>query len=373
LNQNGKGGIMEFIDLKKQYKLYKDEIDKKIWDNINNATFINGKDVAELETTLASYVGAKYAVACSTGTDALLIPLMAYGIKAGDEIITTPFTFAATIEVICMLGAKPVFVDIDERTYNMDPTKIEAKITKNTKGIIPVSLYGQVADMDEINKIAKKHKLFVMEDACESFGAIYKGKKSCALSDVSATSFFPSKPLGCYGDGGMMFTSNTELYEKIKCIANHGQQGRYNHVMLGLNFRLDTLQAGIMLAKFKHFEDECIKRKEIGAKYTEKFKGSEVIAPYIAPYTDRCVYAQYSIRVKNREAVIKKLTEKGIPTAVHYPIPLHMQPGYQSFGYKVGDFPISETVAKEIMSLPMHPFLTDEEINTVTTAVREAL
>ncbi len=256
---------MEFIDLKKQYKLYKEEIDKKIWDNINNATFINGKDVAELETTLASYVGAKYAVACSTGTDALLIPLMAYGIKAGDEVITTPFTFAATIEVICMLGAKPVFVDIDERTYNMDHAKIEAKITKNTKGIIPVSLYGQVADMDEINKIAKKHNLFVMEDACQSFGAIYKGKKSCALSDVSATSFFPSKPLGCYGDGGMMFTSNKDVYDKIKCIANHGQNGRYNHVMLGLNFRLDTLQAGIMLAKFKHFEDECIKRKEIGA------------------------------------------------------------------------------------------------------------
>ena len=359
---------MEFIDLKAQYRLYKEEIDKKIWDNINNATFINGKDIADLETTLASYLGVKYAVACSTGTDALLIPLMAYGIKAGDEIITTPFTFAATAEVICMLGATPVFVDIDERTYNIDPAKLEAKITKNTKGIIPVSLYGQAADMDEINKIAKKHNLFVMEDACQSFGAIYKGKKSCALSDVSATSFFPSKPLGCYGDGGMMFTSNKDLYEKIKCIANHGQQGRYNHVMLGLNFRLDTLQAGIMLAKFKHFEDEAQKRKEIGAKYSEAFKGSEVIAPYLAPYTDRSIYAQYSIRVKDREVVIKKLTEKGIPTAVHYPVPLHLQPGYQYLGGKKGQYPVSEAIANEIMSLPMHPFLKDEEIKTVVQA-----
>ncbi len=364
---------MEYIDLKKQYKLYKEEIDKKIWDNINNATFINGKDVTELENTLASYLGVKYAVACSTGTDALLIPLMAYGIKAGDEVITTPFTFAATVEVIFMLGAKPVFVDIDERTYNIDPSKIEAKITKNTKGIIPVSLYGQTADMDEINRIAKNHNLFVMEDACQSFGAIYKGKRSCALSDVSATSFFPSKPLGCYGDGGMMFTSNKDIYEKIKCIANHGQQGRYNHVMLGLNFRLDTLQAGIMLAKFKYFEDEAEKRKAIGAKYTEAFKGSEVIAPYLAPYTDRSIYAQYSIRVKNRDAVIKKLTEKGIPTAVHYPVPLHLQPGYQYLGGKNGQYPVSEAVANEIMSLPMHPFLTDEDINTVVKAVKEAL
>jgi UDP-2-acetamido-2-deoxy-ribo-hexuluronate aminotransferase len=364
---------MEFIDLKTQYKLYKDEIDKKIKENIDNATFINGKDLTDLENTLASYVGVKHAVGCSTGTDALLIPLMAYGIKAGDEIITTPFTFAATAEVCCMLGAKPVFVDIDERTYNIDPSKIEEKITKNTKGIIPVSLYGQTADMDQINRIAKKHNLFVIEDGCQSFGAIYKGKKSCGLSDVGTTSFFPSKPLGCYGDGGMMFTSNTELYEKIKCIANHGQQGRYNHVMLGLNFRLDTLQAGIMLAKFKHFEDECKKRKEIGAKYSESFKSSEVITPYLAPYTDRSVYAQYSIRVKNRDELIKKLNDKKIPTAVHYPIPLHMQPGYKYLGLKEGDFPISEMISKEIMSLPMHPFLSDEDMNTVIKGVRESL
>lgn len=364
---------MEFIDLKTQYRLYKDEIDKKIQDNINNATFINGKDLTDLENTLANYVGTKHAVGCSTGTDALLIPLMAYGIKAGDEIITTPFTFAATAEVCCMLGAKPVFVDIDEKTYNIDASKIEAKITKNTKGIISVSLYGQVADMDEINRIAKKHNLFVIEDGCQSFGAIYKGKKSCNLSDISATSFFPSKPLGCYGDGGMMFTSNTELYEKIKCIANHGQQGRYNHVMLGLNFRLDTLQAGIMLAKFKHFEDECNKRKKIGAKYSEMLKGTEVITPYLAPYTDRSVYAQYSIRVKNRDAVIAKLNDKKIPTAVHYPVPLHMQPGYKFLGCKEGDYPISEMISKEIMSLPMHPFLSDEDMNTVVKAVKESL
>ncbi|MBN1113858.1 MAG: DegT/DnrJ/EryC1/StrS family aminotransferase [Oligoflexia bacterium] len=358
---------MEFIDLKTQYKLYKDEIDKKISANLNNASFINGSDVRELENTLAAYVGVKHAVACSNGTDALLIALMAYGIKKGDEIITTPFTFAATAEVICMLGATPVFVDIEERTYNIDVTKIASKITKYTKGIIPVSLYGQAADMDEINRIAKKHGLFVIEDACQSFGAVYKGKKSCALSDVSATSFFPSKPLGCYGDGGMMFTDDDELASKLRCVANHGQQGRYNHVMLGLNFRLDTIQAGILLAKFKHFEDEAEKRKTIGAKYTEMFKGSEVITPYLAPYTDRCVYAQYSIRVNNREDVIKKLNEAGVPTAVHYPMPLHLQPAYLYLGGKKGDYPVSEAVAREIMSLPMHPFLKDAEIESIVS------
>lgn len=364
---------MDFIDLKKQYKLYKNEIDEKIKNNIENSTFINGPDIRELENILSNYLGVKYAVACSNGTDALLIPLMAYDIKPGDEIITTPFTFAATSEVCAMLGAKPIFVDINEKTYNIDENKIEEKITKKTKGIIPVSLYGQVANMDEINKIAKKHNLFVLEDACQSFGAVYKGSKSCSLSDVSATSFFPSKPLGCYGDGGMMFTNNSEIYEKLKCIASHGQKGRYNHVMLGLNFRLDTIQAGILLAKFKHFESECNKRHKIGNNYSEMLKDLDVITPYLATYTDRHVYAQYSIRVKNRNKVIEKLKEKGVPTAVHYPIPLHLQPGYKFLGYKEGDFSISEKVAKEIMSLPMHPFLENEDMDKVVTALKEAL
>jgi UDP-2-acetamido-2-deoxy-ribo-hexuluronate aminotransferase len=367
------GFLMDFIDLKKQYKLYKDEINSKIQVNLDNASFINGTDVKELENNLSKYLDVKHAISCSSGTDALLISLMAYDIKEGDEIITTPFTFAATAEVACILGAKPVFVDIDDLTYNIDPKKIEEKITKKTKGIIPVSLYGQVADMDEINKIAKKHGLFVIEDGCQSFGAIYKGKKSCALSDLATTSFFPSKPLGCYGDGGMIFTDNTELFEKTKAISNHGQKGRYNHVMLGLNFRLDTIQAGILLAKFKHFEKECLDRFKIGNKYSEKLKNLDLITPHLAPYTDRHVYAQYSVRVKNRNDVIQKLKEKNIPTAVHYPIPLHMQPFYKYLNYKVGDFPISELVSREIMSLPMHPFLTDEDMDKVVKSLKEAI
>lgn len=364
---------MDFIDLKAQYKLYKEEIDSKIKANIDNATFINGKDVTELENKLAEYVGAKYAIGCASGTDALLMPLLAYGVKQGDEIITTPFTFAATAEVIFFCGAKPVFVDIDERTYNIDVNQIEKKITPRTKGIIPVSLYGQAADMDKINAIAKKHNLFVIEDACQSFGAIYKEKKSCALSDVGATSFFPSKPLGCYGDGGMVFTSNKELADHMRSIGNHGQQGRYNHVYFGLNFRLDTIQAGIMLAKFNHFDKECNDRHAIGAKYSEMLAGTGVIAPFMAPETTRSVYAQYSIRVKNRDKVVAHLTSKNIPTAVHYPVPIHMQPAYKYLEYKKGDFPISERVAEEILSLPMHPFLKEEDMKTIVQAIKEAL
>ncbi len=364
---------MDFIDLKAQYKLYKEEIDSKIKANIDNATFINGKDVTELENKLAEYVGAKYAIGCASGTDALLMPLLAYGVKQGDEIITTPFTFAATAEVICFCGAKPVFVDIDEKTYNIDVNQIEKKITPRTKGIMPVSLYGQAADMDKINAIAKKHNLFVIEDACQSFGAVYKGKKSCALSDVGATSFFPSKPLGCYGDGGMVFTNNKELADHMRSIGNHGQQGRYHHVYFGLNFRLDTIQAGIMLAKFNHFDKECNDRHAIGAKYSAMLAGTSAVAPYMAAETTRSVYAQYSIRVKNRDKVVAHLASKNIPTAVHYPVPIHMQPAYKYLEYKTGDFPISERVASEILSLPMHPFITEEDMKTVVQAIKEAL
>jgi len=363
---------MEFVDLKTQYKLYKKEIDQKIQNNLDNATFINGKDVAELENKLAEYVGVKYAIGCSSGTDALWIPLLAYGIKPGDEIITTPFTFAATVEVICFCGAKPVFVDINERTYNIDVNQIEKKITSKTRGIIPVSLYGQCADMDKINEIAKKHKLFVIEDACQSFGATYKGKKSCGLSDVGSTSFFPSKPLGCYGDGGMIFTNNKELADKMRCIVNHGQAGRYNHVYLGLNFRLDTIQAGILLAKFDHFEKEAEARHSIGAIYSNTLKDAGVITPYVADYTTRCVYAQYSIMAEDRDDLAKKLNTKGVPTAVHYPVPMHMQPAYKYLEYKQGDFSLSEKVGQRILSLPMHPFLKEDDIKFVVSKLKEA-
>lgn len=363
---------MEFIDLKKQYSLYKEEIDSRIQKVIESASFIMGKELKELETKLADYVGVKHAIGCASGTDALLLPLMAYGIGEGDEIITTPFTFIATAEVISFLKAKPVFVDIDEKNYNIDVSKIEEKITSRTRGIIPVSLYGQTADMDEITKIAKKYNLFVIEDGCQSFGAIYKGRKSCGLSDVGATSFFPSKPLGCYGDGGMIFTNNDELAEKMRSLLNHGQVARYVHHYIGLNMRLDNLQAAILLAKFEHLEKEANLRHKIGLKYNELLKCS-VITPYIESYTDRCVFAQYSIRVKNREEVIKKLGEAGIPTAVHYPIPIHLQKAYSYLGYKEGDFPVSERVSKEIMSLPMHPFLTDDDLKFITDNVKKSL
>jgi UDP-2-acetamido-2-deoxy-ribo-hexuluronate aminotransferase len=320
---------MNFIDLKRQYDEYRVDIDGRVSDIISRSAFINGREVRELEEKLALYTGAGYAIACSSGTDALLIPLVAYGVKVGDEIITTTFTFIATAEVICFLGAKPVFVDIDERNYNINVSEIEKMITPRTKGIIPVSLFGQTPDMDAINSIAKKYGIFVIEDAAQSFGAVYKGRKSCSLSDVGVTSFYPSKPLGCYGDGGMIFTSNTGLAEKMRSIADHGQGERYIHKYIGLNSRLDTIQAGILLAKFSRFEEEAIKRADIGKRYSELLKGSASITPFVESYTDRHIYAQYSLRVKNRLETIKNLTNEGIPTAIHYPIPIHLQEAYR--------------------------------------------
>ncbi len=363
---------MEFIDLKKQYSLYKSEIDSKIQMVIENASFIMGKELRELEIKLAEYTGVKHAIGCASGTDALMLGLLAYDVKEEDEIITTPFTFVATAEVISFLGAKPVFVDIDERTYNIDVSQIEKKITPHTKGIMPVSLFGQTPDMDEINKIAKKYNLFVIEDGCQSFGAIYKGRKSCGLTDIGTTSFFPSKPLGCYGDGGMVFTNNDVLAEKIRSLLNHGQVARYTHHYIGLNMRLDNLQAAILLAKFEHFEEEANLRHKVGMKYNELLKGT-VITPYIESYTDRCVFAQYSIRVKNRSEFIKKLESLAIPTAVHYPLPIHLQKAYSYLGYREGDFPVSELVSKEIVSLPMHPFLSDEDIRYIVDCVKKSI
>jgi UDP-2-acetamido-2-deoxy-ribo-hexuluronate aminotransferase len=286
---------------------------------------------------------------------------MAIGVKDGDEVITTPFTFIATAEVISLLGAKPVFADIDETTYNLDPGKIEEKITERTKAIVPVCLYGQVADMDEINAIAAKHGIFVIEDACQSFGAEYKGKKSCNLSKLSCTSFFPSKPLGCYGDGGAVFTSDAELAEKLKSIRVHGQTQRYYHKYIGINGRLDTIQAAILNVKMDHLEEELKKRMEIAEHYSKNLvEKKDIVLPVIKK--DRTsVYAQYSIRVKNRELLIKKLNEAGIPTAVHYPKPLHLQEAYSYLGLKNGDFPVSEKVSSEILSIPMGPFLKRDD------------
>ncbi len=359
-----------FIDLKTQYQNYKDEINKEILNVLESAQFILGPKVTELEKNLANYTKSKHAIACSSGTDALLLSLMALDIKNGDEVVTTPFTFISTAEVISFLGAIPVFVDIDEKTYNIDPSKIEEKITSKTKAIMPVSLYGQPADMDEINKIAKKYNLKVIEDGCQSFGATYKGKKSCNLSDIGCTSFFPSKPLGCYGDGGAVFTNDDELAKKIRTLLNHGQEERYKHKYIGINGRLDALQAAVLNVKLKHFENEVKIREEIGERYIKLLKDSDIIPPFVKE--DRSsVYAQFSIRSENREKLTEKLNEKNVPVAVHYPIPLHLQEAFAYLGYKTGDFPISEKVSDEIMSLPMSPFLNKEQQDHIVRIIRE--
>ncbi|WP_275944506.1 DegT/DnrJ/EryC1/StrS family aminotransferase [Nitrosophilus alvini] len=352
-----------FIDLKAQYKKYKEEIDKEINEVLESAQFIQGPKVKALEENLSSYTGSKHSISCSSGTDALLLSLMALDVGLGDEVITTPFTFIATAEVIAFLKAKPVFVDIDEQTYNIDVSKIEEKITDKTKAIIPVSLYGQPADMDEINEIAKKYNIAVIEDACQSFGAEYRGKKSCNLSDIGCTSFFPSKPLGCYGDGGAVFVNDEEMAKKIKSISIHGQSRRYEHQYIGINGRLDAIQAAVLNVKLKYFDEEVKKRVEIAKRYTKMLEDI-VTTPCIKD--DRTsVYAQYSIRVQDRDSVAKKLNEDGIPTAVHYPKPLHLQPAFSYLGHKEGDFPVSEKISKEIMSLPMSPFLKEEEQNYI--------
>ena len=360
---------INFIDLKAQYLEYQSEIDSEVLEVMASAQFIGGEKLNKLESSLASYTGAKHAIGCSSGTDALLLSLMALGISNGDEVITTPFTFIATAEVIAFLGAKAVFVDIDEKTYNIDASQIEDAITERTKAIMPVSLYGQCADMDAINEIASKHSLPVIEDACQSFGATYDGKKSCNLSTIGCTSFFPSKPLGAYGDGGAIFTNDDEIATKIRMLLNHGQNERYKHKYIGINGRLDAIQAAVLNVKLKHFDKEVELRDEIGSRYSDLLEDADVITPKIAE-ENTSVYAQYSIRVKDREAIIEKLSEQEIPTAVHYPVPLHLQVAFENLGYKKGDFPVSEEVSTQIMSLPMSPYLSESQQDFIVKAIK---
>ena len=351
-----------FIDLKRQQDRIKDDLNRRIQNVLAHGQYIMGPEVEELELKLASYTGAKYCIGVANGTDALLIAMMALGIEAGDEIITTPFTFIATGEMIALLGAKPVFVDIDPKTYNIDPFLIEEAITSKTKAIMPVSLYGQCADMDSINAVANKYKLPVIEDAAQSFGATYKGRQSCNLSTIGCTSFFPSKPLGCYGDGGACFTNDEELAKKIKQIRVHGQDRRYHHPLIGVNGRLDTLQAAILLAKFEVFAEEVKLRAANGLHYTRLLKEiPSVVTPYIEPY-NTSVYAQYTLQVEGRDEVQKQLDAAGIPTAVHYPITLNLQPAFDGLKLGEGSFPVAETAAKRVMSLPMGADLKEEEI-----------
>lgn len=365
---------MEFIDLKTQYRQLKLAIDRRIQTVLDHGTYIMGPEVAELEGQLAAYVGAKHCVAVASGTDALLIAMMALGVQAGDEIITTPFTFIATGEMIALIGAKPVFVDIDAKTYNLDPAKLEAAITPRTKAIMPVSLYGQCADFDAINEIACKHGLPVIEDAAQSFGANYKGRKSCALSLIGCTSFFPSKPLGCYGDGGACFTNDDSLAKLMREIRVHGQDRRYHHPVIGVNGRMDTIQCAVLLAKMPSFPDEVAARAKIGARYSALI--DEVCPrarpPYIEPHNSS-VYAQYTVEVDQRDIVQQKLQSAGIPTAVHYPTPLHLQPAFAHLGCGVGSFPVAERAANRVMSLPMHPFLRSDDQQTIVACLSDAL
>ncbi|MBU5636088.1 DegT/DnrJ/EryC1/StrS family aminotransferase [Geomonas sp. Red69] len=344
------------------------ELERRMREVLAHGQYIMGPEVAELEEKLAGYAGTRHCVTVASGTDALLVALMALGIGRGDEVITSPFTFIATGEMIALLGATPVFVDIDPATYNIDPARIEAAITPRTRAILPVSLYGQCADFDAINEIAAAHALPVIEDACQSFGATYRGRRSCSLSSIGCTSFFPSKPLGCYGDGGACFTDDDDLALKMRQIRVHGQDRRYHHPALGINGRMDTLQAAIVLAKLDVFEDEVAARGRIGARYGELLQGC-VGTPTLAA-GNGSVYAQYTVQVERREELQKGLAEAGIPTAVHYPIPLHLQPVFAGLGLKRGDFPVSEAAGERVMSLPMHPYLTEEQLASIAEQVQ---
>lgn len=358
--------MIEFIDLKAQQLRIKDQVDAGIQRVLAHGQYILGPEVSELEEKLAAFVGAKYCITCANGTDALQIAQMALGIGPGDEVITPGFTYIATAETVALLGAKPVYVDIDPRTYNLDPQLLEAAITPRTKAIIPVSLYGQCADYDAINAIAVKYSIPVIEDAAQSFGATYKGKRSCNLTTIACTSFFPSKPLGCYGDGGAIFTNDDELAKILRQVARHGQDRRYHHIRVGVNSRLDTLQAAILLPKLAIFEEEIGQRQRVADLYDSSLNALGInTTPFVEEW-NTSAYAQYTVRVQEREQLQEKLKSMGIPTAVHYPIPLNKQPAVAD---KDADLPIGDEVAEQVMSLPMHPYLADESIVAICEAV----
>lgn len=363
-----------FIDLKAQYKVLKPQIQARISAVLEHGQYIMGPEVRELEERLENYTGAKHCITVASGTEALLISLMAIGIRPGDEVITTPFTFAATAEVIVLLGAVPVFVDIEPDTCNIDASLIEGAITSRTRAIMPVSLYGQPADMDEINAIAARYgNIPVIEDAAQSFGAGYKGRKSCNLSTIGCTSFFPSKPLGCYGDGGAIFTNDAAIALACREIRVHGQSGRYHHTRVGVGGRMDTLQCAVVLAKLDRFDWEVEQRKVLGERYRQLIMEAglhDVELLQVRPDRD-CVWAQYTVKVDLREEVQARLTAEGVPTAVHYPKPLHRQPAYACCA-EGRSFPVSEAEAVRVMSLPMSADLQAEEQSRVVRALRLA-
>lgn len=354
--------MIEFIDLKAQQARLKDKIEAGIQNVLTHGQYILGPEVKELEEKLAAYVGAKYCITCANGTDALQIAQMAFGIGPGDEVITPGFTYIATAETVAILGATPVYVDVNPKTYNLDVEQLEAAITPRTKAIIPVSLYGQCADFDVINAIAAKYNIPVIEDAAQSFGATYKGRKSCNLTTVACTSFFPSKPLGCYGDGGAIFTNDDELAKVIRQIARHGQDRRYHHIRVGMNSRLDTLQAAILLPKLAILDDEMQARQRVADTYTKLLNEAGILTtPYIEEH-NQSAWAQYTIQVENRSEVQEILKAQSIPTAVHYPIPLNKQPAVADVNAVL---PVGDSVAERVMSLPMHPYLSEEILKKI--------
>ena len=359
---------MQFVDLQAQYQRLKSEIDAGIQRVLAHGQFILGPEVAQLEERLADYTGAKHCITVANGTDALQIAQMALGIGPGDEVITPGFTYIATAETVALLGARPVYVDIDPRTYTLDPARLEAAITSRTRAIIPVSLYGQCADMDTINAIAEKHGLTVIEDAAQSLGGSYKGRKSGNLSTISCTSFFPSKPLGCYGDGGAIFTNDDALATILRQIARHGQDRRYHHIRVGVNSRLDTLQAAILLPKLAVLDDEIAARQRVADTYTRLLSAAGIQATPVIEAHNVCAWAQYTVQVDGRDAMQGALKAAGIPTAVHYPIPLNRQPAVADDGVSL---PVGDAVAGRVMSLPMHPYMDEAAISRVVDAVAE--
>lgn len=368
--------MIEFIDLQAQQQRIRERIEAGIRRVLDHGQYILGPEVTELEERLSAFSGARHCITCANGTDALQIALMALGVGPGDEVITPALTFVATAETVALLGARPVYVDIEPHTGTLDPALLEAAITERTRALVPVSLYGQCADLDAINTIAARHGLPVIEDAAQSFGASYKGRRSCSLTTIACTSFFPSKPLGCYGDGGAIFTGDDELARVLRQIARHGQDRRYHHVRVGVNSRLDTLQAAILLPKLDILEEEIELRQQVAARYDRLLvaagcgrEGSALLAmPHVAPH-NRSAWAQYTIRVAERSALQQRLEAAGVPTAVHYPIPLNRQPA-------VADpdavLPVGDLLAEQVLSLPMHPYLGEGDQLQIVAALRSA-
>lgn len=362
--------MIDFVDLKTQQARIKQKIDAGIAGVLAHGQYILGPEVAELEEKLAAYAGAQFCITCANGTDALQIVQMALGIGPGDEVITPGFNYIATAETVALLGAKPVYVDVDPRSYNLDPALLEAAITPRTKAIIPVSLYGQCADFDKINAIAQRHGIPVIEDAAQSYGATYKGRKSCNLSTISCTSFFPSKPLGCYGDGGAIFTNDPELAKIMRQIARHGQDRRYHHVRVGVNSRLDTLQAAILLPKLELLEEETALRNQVAGYYAKSLADAGIDTAPVVEEGNVSVWAQYTVRVPNRAQVQQYLKDQGIPTAVHYPIPLNKQPAVSDAEARL---PIGDRLAEQVMSLPMHPYLQLDVVQTIVGSLARGI